>query len=331
MIKLNKEINFSLWCDFIERDFLEDGFKKLIDDEVIQGATSNPSIFEKSITTSEAYKQQINMLQANDEKRIYEELAITDIKRAAELLESIHESDINNGFISIEVDPTLCDDANATVQEGERLYKTIGHDNVMIKVPATKAGYEAMTKLTSKGINVNATLVFSVKQAIQCAKALNKGILKSKEDTKAVISVFVSRFDRLLDDKLISMDIQASKTGIINATKCYHEIEKFANKNIRTLFASTGVKGDKLEPSYYIDTLIFPNSINTAPLKTITSYIQKNKYIKSDIMSELMCDEYFDMLKKHKIDIQDVSKKLLNDGLDAFKVSFADMLNKLKR
>ena len=171
---LKKDINFSLWCDFIERDFLEDKFQTLINNHIIQGATSNPAIFESSITNSNAYKQQINMLQANEPKTIYEELALTDIKRASELLSSLHHENAEDGFISIEVDPLLCDDEIGTIEEGTRLYHTIGNDNVMIKIPATQAGYIAMEELTSRGINVNATLIFSPQQAINCAKALDR-------------------------------------------------------------------------------------------------------------------------------------------------------------
>ena len=102
---LKEEINYSLWCDFIERDFLENRFKEIIKKKIIQGATSNPAIFESSITNSVAYKQQLDMLQANSAKTIYEELALTDIKRAATLLDDLHKKDADDGFISIEVDP----------------------------------------------------------------------------------------------------------------------------------------------------------------------------------------------------------------------------------
>ena len=159
-MSLKEDINYTIWCDFIERDFLENGFIDLVTNKIINGATSNTAIFEQSITTSEAYKQQINMLQANENKKIYEELAITDIKRAAEILKPLYDIDANNGFISLEVDPTLCDDADATITEGIRLHKQIGYSNVMIKVPATSAGYKAMEELTALGINVNATLIF---------------------------------------------------------------------------------------------------------------------------------------------------------------------------
>ncbi len=330
-MNFKKTINFSLWCDFIERDFLENEFGDLIKDEIIHGATSNPAIFEQSISSSDAYGQQIAMLQANESKKIYEELAITDIKRAAELLYPLYENDSDDGFISIEVDPTLCDDTMGTIEEGTRLFHAIGHANVMIKIPATEAGYVAMENLTSMGINVNATLIFTPAQAIKCAQALHSGIEKSKKETKAVISVFVSRFDRELDNKLKIYGLETMKAGIINATKCYHEILKFGNTNIRTLFASTGVKGDDVAPSYYIENLIYPNSVNTAPLGTIKEYMKNDDFIISQLPSEIECDQFTAKLAEHEISLDEVGNKLLTDGLEAFKVSFAQMLKKLKK
>ena len=329
-MSLKEEINYSIWCDFIERDFLENGFQNLINDEIIHGATSNPAIFEQSITSSEAYKQQINMLQANETKKIYEELAITDIKRAAQLLKPLYDNEADDGFISLEVDPTLCDDANATIEEGIRLHKQIGYSNVMIKVPATPAGYLAMEELTSLGINVNATLIFSKEQSIHCAKALNNGIVKSGKDTKGVISIFVSRFDRTLDSLMEKNELELSKIGIMNAIKCYHEIEKINNNNIRTLFASTGVKGDKLNPSYYIDNLIYKNSINTAPLATIKAWLDNGSKVPSKIVTEQECDIYFEKLMKKNINVDLVAKQLLQEGLNAFKFSFKELLKKVK-
>ena len=329
-MNLKKEIEYSIWCDFIERDFLENEFQELIQDETIQGATSNPAIFQQSITNSSAYTQQITMLQANENKKIYEELAITDIKKAAQILKPLYDQDANDGFISLEVDPTLCNDMMGTIEEGARLHNQIGYDNVMIKIPATQAGYGAMEHLTSLGINVNATLIFSPQQAIDSAKALHSGIKKSGKDTKGVVSVFVSRFDRQLDQQLRSKELEVSQTGIINATLCYHEIEKIGNANIRTLFASTGVKGDDLKPSFYIDNLIFPNSVNTAPLATIHSWKKEGSKIVSQIKSYEECLEYFEVLKNNQIDINNVYNQLLQDGLSAFKVSFQELLNKVK-
>ncbi|APW66627.1 transaldolase [Poseidonibacter parvus] len=328
-MSLKENINYSLWCDFIERDFLENRFQEIIKDETIQGATSNPAIFESSISNSVAYKQQLDMLQANNAKTIYEELALTDIKRAAQLLSDLHKNDTDDGFISIEVDPLLCDDAQGTIEEGLRLYSSINAENVMIKVPATNAGYIAMRELTSRGIHVNATLIFSPDQAIKCAQALNEGIIESNKDIKAVVSVFVSRFDRMCDADFVTKGLEASKLGIVNATKCYHEINKLKNKNIRTLFASTGVKGNELAPSYYIDNLIFPNSVNTAPLATIEDWLKDGVKEETQIISEEECNEYFANLEEKKINMEKVYNDLLTQGLDAFKVSFKDLLSKL--
>ena len=327
---LFEDINYSIWCDFIERDFLENRFQEIINDGTIKGATSNPAIFEASITGSVAYKQQLDMLQANDQKRIYEELALTDIKRAATLLEPLHKIDSNDGFISIEVDPMLCDDAAGTIEEGLRIYKSLNADNVMIKIPATNAGYIAMRELSSRGIHINATLIFSPEQAKKCAMALDEGIKDSNKDTKGVVSIFVSRFDRLMDTTLGSKMLQTSKLGIVNATKCYHEVNKLGNANIRTLFASTGVKGNELSPSYYVDNLIYPNSINTTPLGTIEDWLRDGKKDQSSIMSEDECNKYFTLLEQNGISMNEVYEKLLTDGLEAFKVSFKELLSKLK-
>jgi len=329
-MSLKQDINFSLWCDFIEREFLETRFKEIIKKGIIQGATSNPAIFESSITNSMAYKQQLEMLQANGAKTIYEELALTDIKRAAFLLNDLHKNNVDDGFISIEVDPLLCDDAAGTIEEGVRLHSLLNAaDNVMIKVPATPAGYIAMRELTSKGINVNATLIFSPEQAIKCTQALDEGIKDSNKDIKAVVSVFVSRFDRLVDADFITKGLEPSKLGIVNATKCYHEINKFKNPNIRTLFASTGVKGDELSPSYYVDSLIYPNSVNTAPLATIEDWFKDGSKVPTPIMSENDCNKYFETLKLKNICMETIYSKLLKDGIEAFKVSFKDLLSKL--
>lgn len=330
-MSLKEDINFSLWCDFVERDFLENKFKDIIENSTIHGATSNPAIFESSISNSVAYAQQIEMLKANEPKTIYEELAVTDIRRAAELLDDLHGEDLDDGFISIEVDPLLCDDAKGTIEEGMRLNSQIGAENVMIKVPATEAGYEAMKELTSAGINVNATLIFSPEQAIKCAKALDEGIKASNKDIKAVISVFVSRFDRMCDSQLKEKGLETGKLGIMNAVKCYHEVEKFENKNIRTLFASTGVKGDELPASYYVDNLLYPHSVNTAPLATIEDWVENGVKEASQIVSEDECDKYFALLESNSININTVYEKLLNDGLVAFKDSFKDLLTKLDR
>lgn len=324
-----KENNYTIWCDFIERDFLESEFQELIQKEIIHGATSNPAIFEQSITKSPSYKSQIAELKGKNTKEIYETLAITDIKRAAEILLPLYEKDQNDGFISLEVDPRLCNDAMGTIEEGVRLFNTINMPNLMIKIPATKAGYMAMRELTKMGINVNATLIFSPLQASLCAQALKAGIEQAPKITKGVVSVFVSRFDRLCDPKLDNNT--KGKLGIINAMACYHSVTKEANEHIRTLFASTGVKGDEYKASYYIDELIIENSINTAPLATIKAWQTDGSSEFAPLITEEACAVFFTSLIDYGIDLNGVYDELLNDGLKAFVDSFGNLLEKLNQ
>lgn len=325
---VDQTIGFSLWLDFVERDFLKNDFKSLIDKKIINGATSNPAIFANAITNSAAYKQQLQSLQGHEPKVKYEALAIEDIKLAAQALLPLYE-DNNDGFISIEVDPFLSNDTNATINEAKRLYDAIGFENVMIKVPATDAGYEVMQKLLSEGISVNATLIFTNEQAKKCADAMDAGIKASSKDVSGVISVFVSRFDRAVDEKLAQNGIETAKTGIYNAANIYNTVEAYKNPSLRTLFASTGVKADNLSPHYYITNLLAPHSVNTAPLNTIESYITDVATQVKLPVAQNVIDEHFKKLAGIGIEIEKLGEELLADGLKAFEDSFADMLSRL--
>jgi transaldolase len=323
-----KEIGFSLWLDFIERDYLDDGFKKLIADGVINGATSNPSIFKNAILSSPAYKSQIESLKGRSPKDIYEEIAIFDIKKAATLLEPLYKSG-NDGYVSIEVDPRLCFDAQGTIDEGVRLYNTIAKKNVMIKVPATKEGYEAIEQLVSKSIPVNVTLIFSKNEAILALEAIERGNKKANKVPSCVLSVFVSRVDRTLDKKLEALNIETAKAGILNAASIYNAIENIGVSNIRTLFASTGVKGDTPKQSYYIEELLAKNSVNTAPLETIEAFLKDSSNIPKLPISQNEIDIFFDRLKQNNIDFDNILQKLKDDGIEAFSIAFDEILKEL--
>jgi len=326
---VNRDIKFSLWLDFIERDYLKNEFKKLLDKGIVNGATSNPAIFASAITKSPAYKEQLESLKGKTGKEKYEALAIEDIKTAAKLLRPLYD-DNNDGFISIEVDPFLCNDTNGTYEEGKRLFEAIGEPNVMVKVPATQAGYEAMSRLMSEGISVNATLVFSQKQATQCMKAMKKGVEESNSRVDGVISVFVSRFDRALDSELEAYGIEPSKTGIYNAGKIYNMIESNDMPNIRALFASTGVKGDTLPTDYYIKGLMASHSINTAPLATIEAYIKSGKSEAVLPIEDSILNGYFTNIEDNGFSMDEITKELLNNGLSAFEDAFKEMLESLE-
>ncbi len=330
---VNRDINFSLWLDFVERDYLKNEFSVLIEKGIINGATSNPSIFASAITTSLAYKEQLATLEGKSPKEKYEALAIEDIRTAAQALRESYDEG-NDGYISIEVDPFLSNDTQGTIEEGKRLFAAIDEPNVMVKVPATNAGYAAMTELLATGISVNATLIFSPEQAKRCLKAMKEGIDTFSNNggcrVEAVISVFVSRFDRLLDADLEKEGLDVAKTGIYNAAKIYNIIEKNHTPSVRTLFASTGVKGDDLPADYYIRELLAPHSVNTAPLATIESYIAKKETEPKLPIDDDIINGYFTKLSDNGFHMNEVYDSLLKDGLEAFEKAFQEMLDTLK-
>ncbi len=330
---VNKDIGFSLWLDFVERDYLKNEFSKLIKEGIINGATSNPAIFASAITTSPAYKEQLAALEGKPAKEKYEALAIDDIRTAAQALRSSYDAG-NDGYISIEVDPFLSNDTGGTIEEGKRLFAAIDEPNVMVKVPATEAGYAAMTELLSTGISVNATLIFSSKQAQKCLKSMKKGLDAFEASgggrCEAVISVFVSRFDRLLDADLEKEGLDISKTGIYNAAKIYNLIETNNTPAIRTLFASTGVKGDALPADYYMSGLLAAHSVNTAPLATIEAYCESEPSPEALPIDDAVINGYFTKLSDNGFDMDEVYASLLADGLKAFEEAFQTMLDTLK-
>ena len=330
---VNRELKFSLWLDFVERDYLKNEFSKLIEAGIINGATSNPSIFASAITTSPAYKEQLAALEGKSAKEKYEALAIEDIRAAAQALRPSYDA-ANDGYISIEVDPFLSNDTQGTIAEGKRLFEAIGEPNVMIKVPATNAGYEAMKELLSLGISVNATLIFSPEQARRCLKAMTAGLHNYETygggKVNAVISVFVSRFDRLLDADLAAEGMDVARTGIYNAARIYNIIEKNHTPSIRTLFASTGVKGDDLPADYYIRELLAEHSVNTAPLATIESYISHKETAPKLPIEESEINGYFTRLKDCGFNMDEIYASLLTDGLEAFEKAFQDMLDNIE-
>jgi transaldolase len=326
---VDKKIGFSLWLDFVERDYLQSEFRPLIDRGVVNGATSNPSIFASAISSSLAYKEQLSSLHNKTPKERYEAMAIADIKLASQKLRDCYDNG-NDGYISIEVDPFLSDDTKGTIDEAKRLFSAISEPNIMIKIPATDAGYEAIYALLSIGISVNATLIFSPTQAQKCIDAMSRGLDELSTgvglQARAVISVFVSRFDRLLDSSLIEKEIEPSRTGILNASKIYNIVEESKNPHIRTLFASTGVKGDKLKADYYIRELLAPHSINTAPLATIEEYIKSDATPPKLPIDQKEIEEYFKRLEDNGIDMDRVYTQLTNEGLLAFEKAFEEML-----
>ena len=327
---------FSLWLDFIERDFLNREFGRLVEEGAVCGATSNPSIFAQAIGTSPAYREALEKLEGLSPKAKYEALAIEDIRLAARKLRGIYDEG-DDGYISLEVDPFLAEDSQGTLEEARRLFQEIDAPNVMIKVPATDAGYPVMRELLADGISVNATLVFSPAQARACLDAMKAGIdeFESTGGTRVegVISVFVSRFDRMLDPILEEKGLPTARTGIMNAAKIYAMIEANRTPSIRTLFASTGVKaGQELPADYYIRELYGPHAVNTAPLETIRAYLAGGEPTRSRLpIPAEEIDAYFRTLEEGGIEMDEVYSRLMEEGVEAFQKAFEDLLSRLER
>ncbi|ADN09703.1 transaldolase [Sulfurimonas autotrophica] len=323
-----EDLKFSLWADFIERDYLDKEFKELIENGIINGATSNPAIFKNAILNSPAYKTQLKSLDGLSPKEKYEAVAIYDIQKAADILKPLYERG-DDGYVSIEVDPFLCDDTQATVAEGKRLFKAINRQNVMIKVPATEAGYGAMKELTAVGIPVNATLIFKKSQAIYCAEAFRKGIEVYGKSVDTVISIFVSRIDRALDAMLEANGIQTALTGIYNTSVIYEEIQSMNVQGCRALFASTGVKDNSLPPYYYVEKLLAYNSVNTAPVDTIKAFHAHGTDKKALPIDKNIIKDHFVQIEETGIKIDEVLQKQIDEGVEAFKEAFKEILEAL--
>ncbi len=318
-----KDINFSLWLDFIERDYIKNEFRKLIKNGEVNGATSNPAIFKNAILTSPAYKSRLSELSGKTPKEKYETLAKEDIKAAAKILRPLYDNN-DDGFVSIEIDPFLSSSIDESVAEGVRLFEEINEPNVMIKVPATKEGCKIIEELAKKEINVNATLIFGLKQTRGVMDAIKASGAKN---AKFVISVFVSRFDRLLNRSLPQKF--KNKVGIMNAAAHYNLVEGYGLPNVKTLFASTGVKGGDLPSHYYVDELIAPNSINTAPLDTVAAAMANSAKKAKLPLAQSEIDTFFAELKGAGVDFEKTCDELLADGLKQFEAAFKEILDEL--
>jgi len=292
-----------------------------VESGLVNGLTSNPAIFANALK-KDVYKEDIEKLKGKSAKEIYEEIAVKDIQKACDILEPLYK-DGNDGYASIEVDPRLINDAKGTIDEALRLYDKIGRENVMIKIPANEAGYKAIEELAKRGININATLIFSPNQAMRTLEAMSKG------DIAGVISVFVSRFDRKLNNDLAMQNLAKDRVGFFNAIKIYNQIEAAGFENIRTLFASTGVKQEYLPKDYYVQNLYLPHSVLTLPLDVIEE-IKDKELEESFNFQTKHIDAFFSFLTPAGISLQKVYQELFDEGVEAFDKAFEDMLSSIK-
>lgn len=309
----------SIWVDYLDREFLDNEFRELVNSGLVNGLTSNPAIFANALK-KDIYKEDLEKLKGKTPKEKYEEIAIKDIKKACDILMPLYEKGMD-GFVSLEVDPTLINDAKGTIDEALRLVDKIKRDNLMIKIPANEAGYKAMKELSKRGININATLVFSPNQAMKALEAI--------ENAQGVISIFVSRFDRKLNPILEKQNLAKDRVGFFNAIKIYNQIEELGVKNIRALFASMGVKQDYLEKDYYVKNLYLNNSVLTLPLDVIEE-IKDKELEESFHFQTKHIDAFFSFLSPAGINMQKIYQELFDEGVRAFEEAFEGMLKGLK-
>ncbi|NPA11512.1 MAG: transaldolase [Epsilonproteobacteria bacterium] len=312
----------SIWVDYLDREFLDGEFKDLVKSGLVNGLTSNPAIFANALK-KDVYKEDLKKLEGKSPKEKYEEMAIKDIQKACDVLAPLYEEG-NDGYASLEVDPRLINDAKGTVDEALRIVDKVQRDNLMIKIPANEAGYKAMEELAKRGININATLVFSPNQAMKSLEAISKG-----KGIEGVISVFVSRFDRKLNPQLAAAKLAKDRVGFFNAIKIYNQIEQAGLLNIRTLFASTGVKQEYLPKDYYVTNLYLPHSVLTLPLDVIEEI--KDKELENSFHFQTKhIDGFFSFLTPAGINMQKVYAELFEEGAEAFVKAFEDMLKAIQ-
>ncbi len=349
----------SIWYDNIQRSLLENGgLAAMIAEDAITGLTSNPSIFDNAISKSSDYDSAIQKLLANnpnmDTVALYEALAINDIQAAADLMRPVFErTNGDDGYVSLEVSPTLAHDTEGSIIEAKRLFKTVNRPNLMIKVPATKAGLPVVTALIAEGINVNVTLMFSTRHYDDVAEAYLSGLEKlaaSGGDLSKVASVasfFVSRVDTIFDNALDAIGTEDAlgwrgKMGVANAKIAYNKFETlFAEDRFlalkakgarvqRPLWASTSTKNPAYRDVLYVEELIGAQTVNTMPPATILAF--KDHGIAENRLTQNVDDAFAVMtaVSDLGIDYFALTETLQTQGVDAFAKAFTALMQNLE-
>ena len=354
MTKLHKvaELGQAMWLDFIRRSFITSGELRALVDDGLRGVTSNPSIFEKAIAGSSDYDEDLRSLvnEGRTVDEIYEALVLDDIRMAADVLRTVFDATEGcDGYVSLEVSPALARDTAATVAEARRLFATLERPNVMIKVPATPEGIPAIRTLIGDGINVNATLMFSLDDYDAVAEAYLSGMEKLDErggdisKVASVASFFVSRVDGVVDPQLDAAGGKAllGKIAVANAKLAYARfLETFAGERWehlsakgarvqRPLWASTSIKNPGYSDVLYVDELIGPHTVNTLPPQTLNAFLEHGVAgVTLDKNLEEAQAQIAKLASLH-IDLDAVTQKLQDDGVDAFANSFESLLSSI--
>lgn len=363
-IHRTQEIGQSIWLDYIRRDIIESGeLAQLIDQGVIRGVTSNPTIFENAISGSDLYTSDLrSMAHAGwTAEQIFDQLAISDIRGAADAFLPLYErTNGADGFVSIEVNPKLADKTQPTLDEARRLWSVVNRPNVMIKIPATEAGIPAIEESIYEGINVNVTLIFSLDRYAEVMDAYLKGLERrtaeggSLDHIASVASFFVSRVDTAVDG-LLEEIIRAEgpnadrasallgKAAIANVKLAYAQFEaifgsdRFLNLKAkgaraqRPLWASTSTKNPAYPDTYYLDNLIGPFTVNTVPMNTIEAFMDHG--VAESVLAENLSASRAQIgaIEAVGISMAAVTDQLEREGVSKFADSFKSLLSTLRK
>jgi transaldolase len=339
-----QEAGVSIWLDTLSRDLLDSGaFAELIADSAVTGATSNPTIFAKAITGSDRYDDQLRAAAVHDPQELFFELALEDVRRAADLLRPAYDASAGrDGFVSFECTPDLADDTAGTVEQALELWDRLARDNVMIKVPATETGLPAIEELTARGVNVNVTLLFSIARYEQVIDAYLAGLerrVNAGEPIEAIASVasfFVSRVDAKADGMLPS-DLRG-RVAIANARLAYARYrERFADprwlalrdaggRPQRPLWASTATKDPAYSDVLYVEQLIAPGVINTMPEATLRAFADHGDATRAYDPTSQSPVETLRRAEAAGLDLAAVTSQLERDGVQAFCDSYRELL-----
>jgi transaldolase / glucose-6-phosphate isomerase len=352
----------SVWLDYIRRDLLTSGeLKRLIEEDGLRGMTSNPTIFEKAITGGKLYDDLLNSLRSRtdlDAKGRYEILAIRDIQDAADILRPVYDSSKRrDGYVSLEVSPYLARDTKGSLEEARRLWKAVGRENVMIKIPGTAEGLPAIQQALSEGININVTLLFAQEVYVKVADAYIAGLeqfAKNGGDVSRMASVasfFISRIDSAVD-AIIDAKLKASKdareqeqlksiqgkVAIANGKQTYEKYQEIfgtdrwkalAAKGAQTqrvLWASTSTKNPAYRDVLYVEELIGPDTVDTIPPATFDAFRDHGKLRQSLTEDLASAHKTMETAPKVGISMKEVTDKLTDDGVRLFSEAFDKLL-----
>jgi transaldolase/transaldolase/glucose-6-phosphate isomerase len=353
-VKSIHDFGQSIWLDFFDRKIMDTGkLKELIEDDGVTGVTSNPSIFEKAISSSSDYDEDITALaqQKNSNEEVFLSLEIKDIKRAVDLFKPIYEkTNGEDGFVSLEVSPHLAHDTEGTIKQARELWKAVDRKNVMVKIPATAEGLPAIRKCISEGININITLLFGLPRYREVTDAYISGLedrVKANQPIDKIASVasfFLSRIDVLIDPLLKEKGLSNLKgeVAIASAKKAYEiyknvftserfkKLEAKGAKRQRVLWASTSTKDASFSDVKYIEALIGAETINTIPIETLDAFndhgIGENRL--EDGLDE--ATQALNQLKENKIDIDAITQKLEDEGIEKFNKAYDKLLKAIE-